>query len=102
MYLKTLTPAGLDLELRSLGSSLEGLRTVANALCRRLRSHRDFEAVQAVIGATLRMHGEVFVENPDLCDSLEALREAQTRESKRIMEAITASLGTLSFVRDVL
>ncbi|KAL5511171.1 UTP21 [Sanghuangporus vaninii] len=102
VYLKTLTPAGLDLELHSLGSSLDGLRTFMNALCQRLHSHRDFEAVQAVIGAMLRMHGEVFVANPELRDSLETLREAETQESKRIMEAITASLGTLSFVRDVL
>lgn len=102
MYLKTLTPAGLDLELRSFGSSLEGLRTLAGALRQRLRSHRDFEAVQAVIGALLLLHGEVFVANPELCDALESLREAQTQESRRVMEVISSSLGTLSFVRDVL
>ncbi|EJD02387.1 WD40 repeat-like protein [Fomitiporia mediterranea MF3/22] len=102
VYLKTLTPAGLDLELRALGSSLEGLSTLVGALRQRLRSHRDFEAVQAVIGALLRLHGEVFVANPELCNALEQLREAQTHESRRVLEMITASLGTLSFVRDVL
>lgn len=100
--MKTLTPAAIDLELRSLGGSLEGLRILLNALSRRLRSHRDFEAVQALIGAALQMHGEVFVENVELCGAMEGLREVQRGESQRTLDLISASLGALSFVRDVL
>lgn len=100
-YVKTLTPAAIDLELRAL-ISLEGLSTFINALVRRLRAHRDFDAVQTFMGVLLRMHSDVFVENPELRDSLDKLREAQVEESRRILDAISASLGALSFVRDVL
>ena len=48
------------------------------------------------------MHGDVFVANPELREALEALREAQLEESRRVLDVISASLGTLSFVRDVL
>ncbi|THH10776.1 hypothetical protein EW145_g1083 [Phellinidium pouzarii] len=92
------TPAALDLELRALGTSLEGLRTFSGALRRRLRAHRDFEAVQALAGALLRLHGEVFVANPELRESLEALREAQVEESKHVLDVISASLGALNFL----
>ena len=99
--MKTLTPAAIDLEIRSL-VSLEGLSTFANALTRRLRSHRDFEAVQTFMTVLLRLHGEIFVENPELREPLERLRDAQREESERLLEVIASSLGTLSFVRDVL
>ena len=95
-------PSGIDLELRSLGTSLDGLRIMLNALSRRLKSHRDFEAVQAIIGAVLQMHGEILVENADLREGLESLREVQRCEGKRMLELVQASMGALSFVRDVL
>ncbi|PAV23976.1 Utp21-domain-containing [Pyrrhoderma noxium] len=101
-YMKSLTPAGLDLELRSLGTSLDILRTFLVALRQRLRSHRDFEATQAIMGVLLRLHGDVLVENPEMSEALKELRETQMGESKRILEVLQASLGTLSFVRDVL
>lgn len=113
-YAKTLTPAALDLELRSLvnvsgtspSSSLEALRILTNAFSRRLRSHRDFEGVQAMMGATLNMHGEIFVNNAGsesgLGEALEGLRDVQREESRRVLEVVEASLGALSFVRDVL
>ncbi|KAH8116880.1 WD40 repeat-like protein [Phellopilus nigrolimitatus] len=101
-YIKTLTPAALDIELRALGTSLESLRSFAGALRRRLRAHRDFEAVQVLTSAFLRLHGDVFIANPELREALEALQEAQVEESRRVLDAIAASLGALSFVRDVL
>ena len=101
-YMKSLTPAGLDLELRSLGTSLDILRTFLVALRQRLQSHRDFEATQAIMGVLLRLHGDVLIENPEMCEALKELRETQMGESKRILEVLQASLGTLSFVRDVL
>ena len=44
--MKTLSPAAIDLELRSL-VTLDDQRLFLTALIQRLRSHRDFEAVQA-------------------------------------------------------
>lgn len=55
-----------------------------------------------MIGAMLNMHGEVFVENAELLGALESLRDVQKEESRRVLEIVEASLGALSFVRDVL
>lgn len=72
------------------------------ALRQRLRSHLDFEAVQALMAVILRLHDDVFISKPELRDSLEVLRTTQVEETHRVMELISTSLGALSFVRDVL
>jgi U3 small nucleolar RNA-associated protein 21 len=100
-YVKTLSPAALDLELRSL-VSVDHLRLFLNALTGRLRSRRDFEAVQTLQNVFLRMHGETIVANEELRPSLELLRQTQRSESDKVLELLTASLGTLGFVRDVM
>lgn len=100
-YIKTLTPAAIDLEVRAL-VSLEGLNTFLNALECRLKSHRDFELVQTLISVLLRIHGEVLLENPELSEPLEKLRGSQVEESGRLLDVISASMGTLGFIRDVL
>lgn len=100
-YIKTLTPAAIDLEVRAL-VSLEGLGTFSNALLHRLKSHRDFELVQTLISVLLRLHGEVLLENPELTEPLQKLRESQKEESGRLLDVISASMGTLGFIRDVL
>ena len=96
-----LSPAALDLELRSL-MTLDSLSLFMHALTQRLLSHRDFEAVQAMQNVFLRMHGDVFVPHTELQDALESLVQVQQRESRRVLELISSSLGTLGFVRDTL
>jgi U3 small nucleolar RNA-associated protein 21 len=98
-YAKTLSPAAIDLELRSL-VALDSLRLFLNALARRLVSHRDFEAVQTFLNVLLHMHADVIVENAELREDLVRLNEIQQRESERVLELIASSLGTLGFVRD--
>lgn len=98
-FVKTLSPAATDLEIRSL-VTLKELGLFLNALTRRLRSRRDFEAVQTYQSVLLRIHGEVLVGNPELREQMERLLEAQKSESERILGLITSSLGTLEFVRD--
>ncbi|KJA14833.1 hypothetical protein HYPSUDRAFT_208393 [Hypholoma sublateritium FD-334 SS-4] len=100
-YAKMLSPAALDLELRSL-MTLDSLSLFMHALTQRLLSHRDFEAVQAMQNVFLRMHGDVLVANVELQDALESLVQVQQRESRRVLELISSSLGTLGFVRDTL
>lgn len=100
-YAKMLSPAALDLELRSL-MTLDILGLFLNALTQRLRSHRDFEAVQAMQNVFLRMHGDVLIANQELNSELDKLVEVQRKESQRVLELITSSLGTLGFVRDTL
>ena len=100
-YAKALSPAAMDLELRSL-VSLESLRMFITALTRRLRSHRDFEAVQTFMNVFLRMHGDVLASNAELQRELNTLAEAQRKESERLLELLASSLGTLGFVRDTM
>jgi U3 small nucleolar RNA-associated protein 21 len=100
-YAKTLSPAALELELRSL-VTIDDLSLFINALTQRLLSHRDFEAVQALQAVFLRMHGEVLIANPEIRLKLEGLREVQRKESQKVLELIASSLGTLGFVRDTL
>lgn len=100
-YIKSLSPAAIDLELRSI-VTLEGISLFLNALTRRLRSHRDFEAVQAFLSVFLKVHGEVLIENSEMREALETLHEAQNQASSNVLELITSSKGALGFIRDVL
>lgn len=91
-------------------ATLPALAVFANALAQRLRSRRDFEAVQALVGVFTRMHGEVIVENANgddedgraLEEAVSSLLEAQKSESARLLELVSSSMGALGFVRDVL
>jgi len=96
-----LSPAALDLELRSL-VTLANLSLFMNALRQRLLSHRDFEAVQAMQNVFIKMHGDVLIGNPEMRRDLERLSAVQKKESERVLELIASSLGTLGFVRDTL
>jgi U3 small nucleolar RNA-associated protein 21 len=100
-FVKTLSPAAIDLELRSL-VTLDTLHYFINALVQRLQSHRDFEAVQTFQNVFLRMHAEVIVDNPELQNDIINLMNVQRKESDRILELIASSLGTLGFVRETL
>jgi U3 small nucleolar RNA-associated protein 21 len=100
-YAKMLSPAALDLELRSL-VGLDVLSSFMNALRQRLLSHRDFEAVQAMQNVFIKMHGDVLIANPEVRQDLEGLLSVQEKESQRVLELITSSLGTLGFVRETL
>ena len=99
--MKTLSPAAIDLEIRSL-VSLEAQRLFLIALIQRLHSHRDFEAVQAFQSVFLRLHGDVLVANDELHADLIRLRDVQRVESERVLELLGSSLGTLGFVKDTL
>ena len=96
--------AGVPIYVNSIGvATANAFMTVfLTALMQRLRSHRDFEAVQAFQNVFLRIHGDVLAENPEVREELEGLMEVQKKESERVMELLASSLGTLGFVRDVL
>jgi U3 small nucleolar RNA-associated protein 21 len=99
-YAKILSPAALDLEIRTL-TNLDHLRRFINALIGRLMAHKDFEAVQAFQAVFLRAHGEIIAENPELLDDLERLKTTQFQQGKIVLNLISSSLGTLGFVRDL-
>ncbi|KAF5373929.1 hypothetical protein D9758_000754 [Tetrapyrgos nigripes] len=100
-YVKTLSPAAVDLELRSL-VTLDSLKIFLHALTQRLKSHQDFEAVQAFQNVFLRMHADIIISNSELQQDVEQLSKVQREESSRVLELIASSLGALSFVRDTL
>lgn len=91
----------MDLEIRSL-VTIESLKSFTIALIQRLRSRRDFEAVQTYQNIFLRVHGEVLVVNAELLETMERLLVVQKAESERVLDLVTSSLGTLDFVREVL
>ncbi|KAG8927888.1 hypothetical protein FRC01_006761 [Tulasnella sp. 417] len=98
-HLKVLSPAAIDVEIRSL-SGIQELLLFIGALTARLQSHRDFEAVQTLIKVFFRVHGEMVVANDELQEPVEALLKVQRTESSRLLDLVSASLGTLAFVRD--
>ena len=104
-HLKSLTPPAIDLELRTSLVLPSAQLLFIHALTQRLRSHRDFEAVQALLAVFLRLYGEIVVGEGDDGEGrrvLEDLLEVQRAEAGRVMRMVTASLGTLSFVRETL
>lgn len=100
-YTKSLSPAAADLEIRSL-ATVQDLSLFLRALSQRLKSRRDFEAVQTYLNVFLRVHGEMLVSNPELRRDLDAFLSLQRQESSRLLDSIAACLGTLAFVRDAL
>jgi U3 small nucleolar RNA-associated protein 21 len=100
-FAKSLSPAAADLEIRSL-TTVQDLHLFLNALLQRLKSHRDFEAVQTYLNLFLRVHGEMLVSSPELRGDLEALLSSQRQESSRLLDSISSCLGTLAFVRDTI
>lgn len=100
-YAKTLSPAAVDLELRSL-VTLDDFSMFLAALTSRLKSHRDFEAVQTYQSVFLRMHGDVIVANFELQQEVETLQAVQRKECEKLLELLASSMGTLGFVRDTM
>ena len=100
-FAKSLSPAAADLEIRSL-ATLQDLGLFLRAISQRLKSRRDFEAVQTYLNLFLRVHGEQLVSNPELRTDLEAFLSLQRQESSRLLDSIASCLGTLAFVRDTL
>lgn len=100
-FAKTLSPAALDLELRSL-TTVDNRKSFLLALKRRLSSHRDFEAVQALQKVFLAMYANELIADPELVEEMQELLQVQKKESDKILELIASSLGTLGFVKDSL
>lgn len=100
-YLKSLSATSTDLEIRSSLITLPHLTLFILALTQRLKSHRDFEAVQAFLAVFLRVHGEVLVANgEELREPMQRLREEQAKEGLRLRDLCGFSQGVLSFVRN--
>lgn len=126
MYAHALTPPALDAEIRSL-VSMEDLQLFIEVMTLRLRSHLDFEAVQAMLKAFVQVHADVLIANgvsvhesaqdgfvlgadeaQEEDEEASALREVvqeliihQHQESARVLDLLDYCTGVLSFVRDI-
>ena len=64
LYLETLSTPQLDVEIRSL-TAIEDLVAFLNVLLKRLKQHRDFEAVQALLATVLKVHSDLILQTFD-------------------------------------
>ena len=116
-YVKMLSPAALDLEVRMLSmnprpSSQPTILLFIIVLTKRLESHRDFELVQSLMVVFIRFHGDTIIrscvkspngtssEADEVQIALERLGEVQKRESGRVLGLIGNAMGILGFVRE--
>lgn len=122
-YLKTLSPAKADLEIRSLDPRTRNggneLADFVSALSERLRTKRDFELVNAWMSVFLRVHsdavrasvgGEEEEEEEEegegegekgqaLQDALAEWKAEQQREGQRLSELVGYCRGVVGFLR---
>ncbi|GAA5996892.1 hypothetical protein JCM5350_002741 [Sporobolomyces pararoseus] len=101
-YMKSLSPSSLDLEIRSL-TTLPHLRSFLQALLQRLKSRRDFEAVETFLSIFLKIHSDVLISNPQdgIRVKLLEIQTEQKKEAERLIDLTHYSLGTLAFLRNV-
>ncbi|KAF8682478.1 Utp21 protein [Rhizoctonia solani] len=90
---QSMSPAALDLEIRSL-SAIDDMELFMHALTQRLKSHRDFEAVETYLAVFLRIHSDILTEHDELRSAMEALDRVHKQESQRILELVDAGLET--------
>ncbi|KAL2215265.1 Utp21 specific WD40 associated putative domain-containing protein [Thermoascus aurantiacus ATCC 26904] len=113
-YLKSLSPAKADLEIRSLDPRVrEGRCELADfvmALTWQLKSKRDFELVNAWMAVFLRLHADIVGGGAEMTEGeyegLQALHDAlmdwrieQQREGRRLAELVGYCRGVVSFLR---
>ena len=127
LYLETLSTPQLDLEIRSL-TSTDDLVAFLTMLLKRLKQHRDFEAVQALLATLLKLHTDLILQtfNPEsdggqddvemameddddagpdeqevtrLKSVIRKLIRMQVAESNRLNGLLDHCLGTLAFLR---
>ncbi|EFR05515.1 U3 small nucleolar RNA-associated protein 21 [Nannizzia gypsea CBS 118893] len=119
-YLKLLSPANTDLEIRSLdprGQNHQGneLALFVRALTERLRQKRDFELVNTWMAVFLRVHddaveaavgpqssdsnGGLFGPNVALQQALSEWKVEQESESKRLADLVSYCRGIVGFLR---
>ncbi|CAG8566492.1 3528_t:CDS:10 [Paraglomus brasilianum] len=101
-YVKTLNPANIDFELRSLSmeDDFADLRMFLEAIQSRLKTKKDFELVQSYLNHFLKIHGDVVIANFSvLGDPIRAILTEHKKEWHRIEELLHYNLCLLDFFR---
>ena len=87
LYVKGLSAAEIDVEIRSLQEG-EELKTFVLALCKLLTDggFRDFDMGQAILNVFLNEHGLDLLEDPEVVSSLSAIEEALSQHWTAVNE----------------
>lgn len=113
-FLKSLPPAKVDLEIRSLDTRIQNGRCelidFVSALTERLKMKKDFELINAWMAVFLKLHADVlgdwststgaeFQVAQMLRDVLATWRSEQQREAKRLAALMGYCRGVVGFLR---
>ncbi|CEG81199.1 hypothetical protein RMATCC62417_15426 [Rhizopus microsporus] len=102
-YAKTLSPAAIDVELRSF--TIDGELTVLNyfleAIVYMLKSRKNFELAQAWLSVFLAIHGDLIITSTriDIHEKIKTILSIQNTEFGRLSEQIHYSLCLIDFAR---
>lgn len=104
-YLLSLSPSGIDAELRSLGMDLgldegedKSLEIMLEYLTDRVTLQKNFEFVQVISNVFLKAHGPELVENNATLERLAELKEAQRLIWTRMEESFHATQCFIEFL----
>lgn len=100
-YIKSLSPANADIEIRSLnanGTSNEYVCFIS-AMISRLRQKRDYELIQAWMSVFLKMHGDALVEYEGVIEMLKIWKTVQEVETRRLGSVAGYCGGVITFLR---
>lgn len=101
-YLSDLSPSVADVEIRSLNPT--EFVPFVQALIFGLQERKGYELMQAWMAVFLRIHGEIIngeAHIANLREILEAWREEQTREGKRLGHLVGFCDGVVGFLRSI-
>ncbi|KAI0152460.1 WD domain-containing protein [Hypoxylon sp. NC0597] len=102
-YLKSLSPATVDLELRSLTTGDDDqsneLLHFIRAVTSRLVARRDYELTQAWMAVFLRLHFDLILENDTLMSALAEWKKHQAGECNRLDNLVSYCGGVVNFLR---
>lgn len=104
-YLKSLSPAATDLEIRSLTTlpPYDELVAFINHLTKRLEQNRDYELIQAWIGMLLRVHGDVIhsAREGPLAGVFLAYSSVQNPASAKMEALAKYCAGVVNYIRTI-
>ncbi|KAL4210717.1 hypothetical protein CU097_012847 [Rhizopus azygosporus] len=102
-YAKTLSPAAIDVELRSftIDSELTILNYFLEAIVYMLKSRKNFELAQAWLSVFLAIHGDLIITSTsiDIHEKIKTILSIQNTEFGRLSEQIHYSLCLIDFAR---
>ncbi|KAI9255740.1 Utp21 specific WD40 associated putative domain-containing protein [Phascolomyces articulosus] len=102
-YAKTLSPASMDVEIRTMpvDSELNCMNYFVEAIHTMLQSRKNFEMAQAWLSAFSTIHGDIIVANPDngIHNNLKETLKMQSEEFGRLSSQIHYSLCLIDFAR---